>query len=486
MTKRLYRTFLLAFLSGSLSALAAGDGNQLTLSTDSTGHRGATDAKGNVVLPFRFDYLEPIDSGYFLAGLQLKKDSDLMFGVVDAEGREIVPLRYAAIEYLRDFKRFKVTIESPRSRRTFLHGYLDIDGKVVVPVIYDRLDRISNMGSEPTNVAKRNGKFGYINLLSGKVMIPVEYDTLKVDSLMTDAEGKGIAIARKGNKLGVLSTDGEIVAPFEFDAIGDITLGEGAPAERDGKLVYLNFKNGVYAGTADVPPQYSSNFVPRPMASINPAPFDGLYVAESIPSMQAAWDAWMEGRLRWVAMPSIQINGKDAYVAFAQFSQSSLPFLPNVLEVKRQRDGFSLMIDVNDNPSAKVQPTALLRFSQRSDGLVCDNCADWNLPVHWRRQMAEKIPEFGGIGVAIQKSPPDAPRVLVLDILDKGPAQRAGLKAGDFIVRIDGESVAPDSADGVRDKLRGTAGTQVRLAVVRNGQALPEEIVVTRAVINLR
>lgn len=270
------------------------------------------------------------------------------------------------------------------------------------------------------------------------------------------------------------------MVPFEFDEIGDNQL-----AERDGKLVELRYDNGAYVGTGDVPPQYSSNFVPRPRASINRSPFDGFYVAEDYPTMKSAWDGWKENRLNWVAIPSIQINGKEAYVSFGLFSQSRLPFMRNVLGVTRKRDGFSLMVDADDSKTKKTVSSAFLTFTAKDGSMVCDKCASWNLPVRWRLLPAEKQQEFGGIGVAIKRLRADA-GVTVLEVLASGPAQSAGLKAGDVIMRIDGEPVAQYGMDEVRDRLRGVVGSEVRLSVEREGRLLSREIVVKRAAINVR
>lgn len=475
MTKTILHALFATFLSLSQIAQAATPDGNISILADDKGRWGAIDAKGEVIVPYLFRYIRRLDDGYFLVSLPSTTEQGLVYGVFNAQGQEIIPPQYFHIEYLRDIKRFNVTINEAR----FKQGYLDEAGKVVVPVIYDQLERIS----EIKTIAKRDGKYGYINVSTGRIMIPVEYDGLAIDSLMIDARGDGVAIALKGNKRGVLSTDGLILVPFEFDAIGDITLSHGAPAERDGKLVQLNLKDGVYTGTSEVATQYSSNFVPRPMASINPAPFDGLYVAEDYPTMNAAWDAWKDGKLRWVAIPSIQINGKEAYVSFGLFSESSLPPLMNVLDVSRKRNGFTLMVD---GATKKSVPIPFLSFSRKSGVMVCDNCAMWNLPVRWRLLPPEKPQKFGGIGVAIRKAHAEAPGVMVFEVQTNGPAHNAGLKAGDVIMRIDGNPVAPYNMDQVRDMLRGVAGTQVRLSVERDGQLLTGEIVAKRAAITVR
>lgn len=485
MTKAAQHFLIAVSILLSVPVPAAENAGSLSVLADPKGHWGASDASGAVIIPFQYDYAEKLGEGFVLVGRRASKpEQKIAFGVFNAQGKQIIPLKFSHIEFNRKLKRFKVTTDDGQSK--YKQGYFDEQGKVVIPVIYDALTRISNDGSEPTALAKRNGKYGYINIESGKIMIPVEYAALRVDSLMTDAQGRGIAIALKNNKLGVLSTDGTVLAPFEFDVIGDVTLDRGIPAERDGKLVQLNFKNGDYTGTSEIAPEYSSNFVPRPMASINPAPFDGLYVAEDYPTMKSAWDAWKAGTLRWIAIPSLQINGKHAYVSFGLFAKSGLPLLRNVLDVTRSAGGFALMTDADDPETKQRVSTEFLSFKEDQGRMVCEQCAEWNLPVRWRLLPAEKPQEFGGIGVAIKRLHADDPGVTVLDVLDNGPAAKAGLQAGDVITQIDGNSVAEDSMEQTRDKLRGKAGTHVRLSVVRKAKPLPEEIVVERAVVAIR
>jgi hypothetical protein len=484
MTINFQRILFAILISLSLLAQAEESGNNFSVFADPQGRWGATDASGTIVVPFQYAYAEQKADGFIIVGQQSKELEQLVFGVFNAQGKQIIPPRFIAIDYDRDFKRFKVMLYVGEARSRY--GYLDENGKEVIPAIYHQLTRISNMGDEPTNIAERNDKYGYINVVTGKIMIPVKYDSLDISSLKTDAQGKGIAVARKGKKFGILSTDGEILLPFEFDAIGDLNLHDGAPAERNGKLVQINFENGVYAVSADVAVQYSSNFVPRRMASINPEPFDGLYVAEDYPTMKSAWDAWKAGTLRWIAIPSIQINGKEAYVSFGLFSKARLPLMWNTLDIARTQQGFTLMTDVSDPETNKHVSTEFLAFTLENGSMVCDKCEALNLPVRWRLLPAEKPQEFGGIGVAVKKYNADDRVVTVLDVLSNGPAQKAGLKAGDLITQIDGNSAAQYNLDQVRDMLRGKAGSLVRLTVERNGKPLVDEIVVERAVINIR
>ena len=75
--------------------------------------------------------------------------------------------------------------------------------------------------------------------------------------------------------------------------------------------------------------------------------------------------------------------------------------------------------------------------------------------------------EFSGVGIEynIYKD-----SILVVNTVDGGPSERAGLKANDRIVAIDGESVVGIKRDDVAPKLRGLRGSVVRLGVARRGE----------------
>ncbi len=93
--------------------------------------------------------------------------------------------------------------------------------------------------------------------------------------------------------------------------------------------------------------------------------------------------------------------------------------------------------------------------------------------------------EFDGIGVVFNMA---TDTVIVLTVIHGGPSDKAGVKAGDRIVRIDDSLVAGRKIpqDLVVRRLRGPRGTQVRLALQRQGIADEVEVTVTRDVIPMK
>lgn len=68
---------------------------------------------------------------------------------------------------------------------------------------------------------------------------------------------------------------------------------------------------------------------------------------------------------------------------------------------------------------------------------------------------------------------------IIMPILG-GPADKAGLKAGDVVLAVDGESTANQSIEDAVKRIKGPIGTQVVLTVRRDGAAKPLDIAITR------
>ena len=79
---------------------------------------------------------------------------------------------------------------------------------------------------------------------------------------------------------------------------------------------------------------------------------------------------------------------------------------------------------------------------------------------------------FGGVG--IDGVPRSDGTIVVKQLVLGGPAQLAGIKAGDIITQIDGTpTLGSDFKEIVEHRLRGRAGTEVQLKVRRPGNPKP-------------
>ncbi|MDB5189327.1 MAG: Carboxyl-terminal processing protease [Parcubacteria group bacterium] len=88
---------------------------------------------------------------------------------------------------------------------------------------------------------------------------------------------------------------------------------------------------------------------------------------------------------------------------------------------------------------------------------------------------------FGGIGAEIGKSKDNI--LVVIAPLKGTPSEKAGMRAGDLIIAIDGKSTEGLSTDEAVTKIRGPKGTDVAFTLVREGKQL--ELKVTRDTIQV-
>lgn len=90
--------------------------------------------------------------------------------------------------------------------------------------------------------------------------------------------------------------------------------------------------------------------------------------------------------------------------------------------------------------------------------------------------------EFGGLGIEVGM---EDGFVKVIAPIDDTPAQRAGLQAGDMIIRIDDKPVKGLSLNEAVQLMRGKPGTQIQLTILRGTDEKPFEVVLERAVIQV-
>jgi carboxyl-terminal processing protease len=97
------------------------------------------------------------------------------------------------------------------------------------------------------------------------------------------------------------------------------------------------------------------------------------------------------------------------------------------------------------------------------------------------QQLEEDITsEFGGIGVQVELR---KTRVVVVAPITGTPSDRAGIRRGDEIVRIDGQPIERPSMDEVIDKLRGKPKSRVKVGLFRPSEKREYEVTIVRELI---
>ncbi|MBW2204248.1 MAG: PDZ domain-containing protein, partial [Deltaproteobacteria bacterium] len=101
----------------------------------------------------------------------------------------------------------------------------------------------------------------------------------------------------------------------------------------------------------------------------------------------------------------------------------------------------------------------------------------------YKELMTETKGSFSGIGIEITIKD----KILtVVSPIEGTPAYKAGMKAGDKIIKVEGESTQDMGIMEAVKKIRGPEGSKVNLTVVREGMAKPLEFSITRGVIPLK
>jgi len=90
--------------------------------------------------------------------------------------------------------------------------------------------------------------------------------------------------------------------------------------------------------------------------------------------------------------------------------------------------------------------------------------------------------EFGGLGIEVSM---EAGVVKVISPIDNTPASRAGVKAGDYIVKINDIQVQGKSLSEAVDLMRGPVGTDIEITVRRRGKKKALVFKITREIIKV-
>jgi carboxyl-terminal processing protease len=91
--------------------------------------------------------------------------------------------------------------------------------------------------------------------------------------------------------------------------------------------------------------------------------------------------------------------------------------------------------------------------------------------------------EFGGLGIEVGM---EDGFVKVISPIDGTPAQRAGIEAGDLIIKIDDTTLKGLSLNDAVSRMRGPKGSKIVLTIVREGQEQPFDVTLERDTIKVR
>ena len=119
------------------------------------------------------------------------------------------------------------------------------------------------------------------------------------------------------------------------------------------------------------------------------------------------------------------------------------------------------------------------------DGLLqsLDPYSAYMSPEIFNEMQTETSGEFGGFGIEVNM---ESGVVKVISPIDDTPASRAGIKAGDYIIKIDDIQVQGKSLSEAVDLMRGPVGSSIILTVRRIGQKKALTFEIVREIIQIK
>ncbi|HEX2791599.1 MAG TPA: S41 family peptidase [Steroidobacteraceae bacterium] len=142
-----------------------------------------------------------------------------------------------------------------------------------------------------------------------------------------------------------------------------------------------------------------------------------------------------------------------------------------------------VMQRVHDNYVDPIEDHQLMQNAIRGMVEALDDHSTFLSPDEFEDMKVSTSGTYAGIGVEVV---PGKGGVSVVGRMPGSPAERAGIRTGDVIVRIDGVAVDPANLESAIARMRGPEGSPIRLAVRRDGDAALLEFQVERAHVQLQ
>ena len=138
---------------------------------------------------------------------------------------------------------------------------------------------------------------------------------------------------------------------------------------------------------------------------------------------------------------------------------------------------------IESNYVEETDPEKLIHGAIRGMLRTLDPHSSFMPPDMYREMQVETEGRFGGLGIEITLRDDI---LTVVAPIEGTPAYRAGVQAGDQIVKIEGESTKDITLIDAVKKLRGPEGSPVTISIFRKGFTEPKDFTLTRAVIQIK
>jgi carboxyl-terminal processing protease len=142
-----------------------------------------------------------------------------------------------------------------------------------------------------------------------------------------------------------------------------------------------------------------------------------------------------------------------------------------------------VLVTIKKNYVDEVKTKDLITGAIKGMVVSLDPHSGYMTPDGFKELQVETKGEFGGLGIQIGVK--DAVLTVIAPIEDT-PAYRAGIKAGDKIVKIAGELTRTMGITDAVAKMRGPKGTSITLTIMREGWKEPKDFPIVRDIIKIK
>ena len=159
------------------------------------------------------------------------------------------------------------------------------------------------------------------------------------------------------------------------------------------------------------------------------------------------------------------------------------PILGNENDIYKKIDLFSEVLDkINKEYVDEVNQSEAMDAAINGVLQSLDPYSAYMSPDSFKNMQTETSGEFGGLGIEVSM---EAGVVKVISPIDNSPAEEVGVKAGDYIVKIDDVQVQGKTLSEAVELMRGPVGSDIEITVRRRGERKALIFTITREIIQV-
>ena len=159
------------------------------------------------------------------------------------------------------------------------------------------------------------------------------------------------------------------------------------------------------------------------------------------------------------------------------------PIFSNENDIYKKIDLFSEVLDkINKEYVDEVNQSEAMDAAINGVLQSLDPYSAYMSPDSYKNMQTETSGEFGGLGIEVSM---EAGVVKVISPIDNSPAEEVGVKAGDYIVKIDDVQVQGKTLSEAVELMRGPVGSDIEITVRRRGERKALIFTITREIIQV-